>query len=330
VLLGLLLAVGAAEVALRVVHGIRGTFELSEDAIRARQSSIWTRSEDPELAYVHRPSRRGEGHAVTEASGLLHPHDVPHEKPAGGLRVAVVGDSVGAGLYLPHEQRFPAVLQRVMRDSGSNVEVLNFCVSGYSTLQEARLVETRLEPFDVDAVVVQYCMNDPVVTYTPMAWFVDPDAPAFYVGDVVGRGVRRLLGMPDTLAYVPKGTFESRGFWEQHYDPASASWDTVRRGLDRMAAWGREHDVPILFAAVPLCVPQDPAGETSRAFREQALEAARSCGLVAMDTQSAFALRPRALIPQSAGDPYHLNAEGHAVLAQALRVPVLEMLESRR
>jgi lysophospholipase L1-like esterase len=325
-MLGLVAAVGVCELSLRAYHAAAGTYELSPDAIRARSESIWERSDDVELAYVHRSSHQGVGHAATEASGLLHPHDIPPEKPSGTVRIAVVGDSVGAGIDLPYEQRFPTVLESTLQVLGRNAQVLNFSVNGYGTTQEARVVETRVAAFDVDAVVLQYCMNDPVVTYTPMAWFVDPDPPASHTWSAVRQGLRAALGLPSELAYVPKDVFESIAFWQQHYDPASESWATVRRGFARIADWSREQDVPVLVAIVPLFTPQDTAGVTSRGFREQVAREAESAGLEWVDLQAAIATQPGPAMQMTPGDPYHPSAAGHGVLGRALVAPVLEAL----
>ena len=328
--LGVALALVVAELGLRGYHAASGTYELDADALRARRSSIWTRSDDPELAYVHRPSHQGVGHAATEANGLLHPADVATAKPDGVLRIALVGDSVGAGLDLPYEQRFGTLLESVLRDVGMQVEVLNFCVNGYSTVQEARVVETRLDHFDVDVVVLQYCMNDPVVTHTPMAWFVDSEPPACFVVDSVRRGARALFGAPSELPYVPANVFETPEFWEQHYAPDSESWQSVCHGFDRIATWSETNAVPVLVAVVPLVIPQDPTGATSQAFREQAATAARARGLQCIDLQGAFTERSREPLQMTPGDVYHPNATGHAVIARSLMAPLLDILEGPR
>jgi len=328
--LGSVVALGAAEGGLRVYHASQGTYELDDEARAARESSIWMRSDDPELVYVHRPKFTWREHGTTEASGLLRPADVTPIKPAGVWRVAIVGDSVGAALQVAHAQRFPTILERVLRDVGENVEVLNFCVNGYGTLQEARLVETRLDPFDIDVLVFQYCINDPLASYTPMTWFVDPDPPTSFTWDAIRRGSETLTGTSSELAYVPKDTFASPDFWIREYDPESESWARVRRGFDRIAAWSEEHDVPVLFVVVPLFIPQDPTGRTSQNFREQAAAEARARGFECVDLQSAFAHLPVAPMQLLAGDPYHPSAKGHAVIAGALVQPVLELLERTR
>lgn len=326
---GVLVALVLAELGLRGYHAARGTYDLTPVAERARTSSIWTRSDDPELAYVHRPGYDGPGDADTEAGGLLHAADVPRGKPEGVTRIGLVGDSVGAGLLLRREDRFATRIESALRSVGREVEVLNFCVNGYSTVQEARVVETRLADYDVDVVLLQYCMNDPLVTHTPMAWFVDPEPPTSYVWSAVADGLRAALGEPPALEYVPANTLETPGFWQRHYAPDSESWASVLHGLDRIAAWSRENDVPVLVAIVPLVVPADPTGATSEGFRRQVAGACADRDLEHVDVQWIFTAHAGADLQQTPGDVYHPSAEGHALIARALTGPLLQILDDR-
>lgn len=64
------------------------------------------------------------------------------EKPDGGLRLAVLGDSIAFARTLPEEQRFPFVLQRLLaeRFPGRTVEVINASLSGRDTWAEAAIL----------------------------------------------------------------------------------------------------------------------------------------------------------------------------------------------
>jgi acyl-CoA thioesterase-1 len=46
------------------------------------------------------------------------------------LRIVVLGDSLAAGLGLPENEAFPAVVEQMLRERGHDVEVLNAGVSG--------------------------------------------------------------------------------------------------------------------------------------------------------------------------------------------------------
>jgi lysophospholipase L1-like esterase len=316
----------ALEIGLRAYHAHRGTYTLSKDAEWMRRASMWRRSDDPELVYVHRPGFATDGVRHTEASGLLCPEDIPRDKPPGTLRVALLGDSVGAGLAVSFRERFAALLQdSLSRDTGRPVEVLNFCVTGYATLQEARRLETLAGEFEPDAVLVQYCMNDPATSYWPWVWFHDPEPPASYALDFFAGGHRKLTG--PGLPVVPKGAADA--FWLEQYEPDSPGWQNVLLGLDRIAAWGREHDVPVVLAILPLLLSRDPAGTRTAVQRSRIFGAGIDRGMRVVDLQPVFARRGLSELRKEEGDVYHLSAEGHRVVAEALEFPVAMALDRK-
>lgn len=103
----------------------------------------------------------------------------PEHKPEGGYRVLVIGDSVAFGVGVAMGDTFAAKLEDRLRTAVGNryVDVLNAGVSGYNTIQQLAVLETRLARHRPDAVVVSYCPND--VDSTPML-FKTGDAFCFY------------------------------------------------------------------------------------------------------------------------------------------------------
>ena len=75
------------------------------------------------------------------------------------LTVAVLGNSISAGLNLPEDQAFPAILQVLLRDEGFDVQVLNAGVSGDTSAGGLSRVDwiLRQEP---QVLVVELGGND--------------------------------------------------------------------------------------------------------------------------------------------------------------------------
>ena len=98
----------------------------------ARGYSLW-----PGAAGRYR--REGAAHVSINSDGL---RDREHSKskPAGTLRIAVVGDSYAEAFQVERERAFWSVLEGRLKDcpalAGREVEVINFGVSGYGTAQE--------------------------------------------------------------------------------------------------------------------------------------------------------------------------------------------------
>jgi acyl-CoA thioesterase-1 len=74
-------------------------------------------------------------------------------------RIVALGDSLTAGLGVPREQAYPAVLQRKVTESGRPLEVINAGVSGDTTADGLRRTNWALEG-DVRLVILALGAND--------------------------------------------------------------------------------------------------------------------------------------------------------------------------
>jgi acyl-CoA thioesterase-1 len=87
---------------------------------------------------------------------------VPPTAPAAATadaRIVVLGDSLAAGLGLPEDQAFPAVVEARLRDAGFAVTVVNAGVSGDTTAGGLRRLDWILGQ-QPDLVVVELGGND--------------------------------------------------------------------------------------------------------------------------------------------------------------------------
>ncbi|HOD66329.1 MAG TPA: SGNH/GDSL hydrolase family protein [candidate division Zixibacteria bacterium] len=124
--------------------------------------SLFTWNEpDPDLLWRFRPNLHNPL-IRTNSRGLIA-DEVPYARPAGTLRVMVLGDSSPVGLGLKDRTfAFPEVLTRLLAaalDPDVRVEMINASVTGYTSEQLARLYERELLRYEPDYVVV-YCGNN--------------------------------------------------------------------------------------------------------------------------------------------------------------------------
>src|SRR5258708_964886 len=100
---------------------------------------------DPDRGWALRPGAEGwwrqEGLAYVRVSSAgLRDVEHPIPKPAGRLRIAVLGDSCAEALQVPVGQTFWKLLERRLPGcpavAGRAVEALDFGVAGYGTAQE--------------------------------------------------------------------------------------------------------------------------------------------------------------------------------------------------
>jgi hypothetical protein len=145
---------------------------------------------DPDRGWALRPGAEGwwrkEGLAWVQISsaGL---RDVEHAtaKPAGRLRIAVLGDSCAEALQVPVERTFWKLLERRLAAcpaaAGRTVEALDFGVAGYGTAQELVTLRTQVWRFQPDLVLLAfYPGND--VRNNARTLEQDPLRPYFTLG----------------------------------------------------------------------------------------------------------------------------------------------------
>jgi hypothetical protein len=91
--------------------------------------------------------------------------DYPVNVPEGRKRIAVIGDSEAFGELLAENQTLSGALEMQLNaGSGANYEALNFGGPGYNTVQEARLLETKILKYHPSIIVLYYVFNDPIIS----------------------------------------------------------------------------------------------------------------------------------------------------------------------
>ena len=80
--------------------------------------------------------------------------------------IVALGDSLTAGLGIPREDAYPAVLQRKLRDAGIPFEVMNAGVSGDTSADGLRRASWALEG-DVRLLILALGANDGLLGLPP-------------------------------------------------------------------------------------------------------------------------------------------------------------------
>ena len=117
------------------------------------------RYNDPGSHYRHQ-SADGTWEFRINQQGMRDDRDFDYEKPPGVRRIVSLGDSFTIGYEVDVDQSFSMVLEKQLRDSGHQVQVLNAGVSGFSNAEEALYLERELLKYEPDVVVLSYFIND--------------------------------------------------------------------------------------------------------------------------------------------------------------------------
>jgi hypothetical protein len=143
---------------------------------------------DPELGWSLREG--AEGWSLGEAPMYIKINadgmrDRDHQiaKPAGTVRIAVLGDSYADAMNVESYQTFWAELERQIKRCrpAAHVEVLNFGVSGYGTGQELLQLKKRAWKYDPDIVLLAfYPGNDVVNNHRELNPSIEPEQSPYF------------------------------------------------------------------------------------------------------------------------------------------------------
>jgi lysophospholipase L1-like esterase len=190
------IALGGAEIAFRLA-GYRAIYEI--------YSTPWVFWRyDPVLGWSHEPHATGtfvgprpwpiefSSPVKINSLGLRGPELA--EKPAGGVRVLALGDSVVAGFEVPDDRTFAALLGPLVEQRiGRPVQVVNAGVRGYGTDQSYLYYTERGRELRPDLVFFLHSGNDAAENRTLHEMRRPFGKPAFAFGP---DGTLRLVGSP--------------------------------------------------------------------------------------------------------------------------------------
>jgi len=248
----LVAALGACEVATRVlgiapvVHRVglgepQSAFRLSPNPILGWELKPGHRDASPDCSisfpYVNADGLRDREHTV--------------EKPAGRLRIAVIGDSVVLGLGLcALDELIAPTLERVL--GRSDVEVLGVGMTGYNTRAEVELLRTKVLKYAPDLVVLVFVDNDfqSLSDYVPGVMMEGP-RPLEWL--VVRSALVRTVAV--SLGWYTFGAEADRDFLAERQRRAlqneGRTDSAVDEGLAELAALARTHDFGVFVVVWP-------------------------------------------------------------------------------
>jgi hypothetical protein len=183
----------------------------------------------PGAAFLY--TSEGRGHVRINAAGFRD-DEWRLEKPAGTIRIALLGDSYVEAMQVEEHERFGEVAERLLNESralGQTVEVMHFGVSGYGTAQELQTLRHEVWKYRPDLVVLAMLPANDIRNNSP-ALEQDSGRPYFVFKD--GQ-----LVLDDSFRRSPehnRGAFYRTAMWlvdRSHL--ATASMNAARSALGR-------------------------------------------------------------------------------------------------
>ena len=131
---------------------------------------------DPVLGYS--PIPHGEGWSWPENKVYVQYNsegfrDTDHstDKPPDTIRIAVIGDSFTEGRQVPLEETYWRVAQHLLENraafAGKKIEMINFGVEGYGTVEELLTLRDRVWKYSPDVVLLGVCVYNDITDNYP-------------------------------------------------------------------------------------------------------------------------------------------------------------------
>ena len=172
--------------------------------------------------------------------------EVNVRKPAGELRVILLGDSITFGQAVSGEDTFAAVLERLLTADGLSCTVLNAGERGTNTRDQAGKMEALLA-LGPDLIVQTYVLNDAEDEPCRPATLI-PVAERHLLGWCTSLAAARAVA---TRALVRVGLREgqSQRLTRLYGGPL---WQAAREAMDSIVAAAHARGVPVLLGVMPV------------------------------------------------------------------------------
>jgi lysophospholipase L1-like esterase len=259
----------------------------------------------------------------------LRSFHVNEGKPDGVRRIVVLGDSFSWGDQITElESTWPYVMERALRESGLEVQVINLAEPGFTTVNSAERLELLGWRFQPDLVILQYLVNDPLPSaprgraesesWLFPVWNLPPEI------DAVRRHSSLYAFLNDRWVELQM-RYRFREGYATLYDDEFIGWQDCQKALAGMASSCRMRDVPMLMAIFPALQGTLDEGYRYRGLHLKVMGVAPSLGFPAIDlTDDLAAVDSVARRWQAAPWDAHPNAEAHALFGRAMAEAVEE------
>jgi hypothetical protein len=258
-----------------------------------------------DLSYVELlPNVATPFHGATFTTNEHGMRDRPYAlaKPAATARIAMLGSSHVAGEGVGDGETFEAKLEELLAGGGARTEVLNFGIGATTPLEALVRLESKVLPFEPDAVFY-------------VAHAIDMAQTVNHLTLAVRMGVEIPYEFPrETLRAAGVGKDTPESVAERLLEPHEA--DLTRWVYARIVEDSRAHGALPVFVYLPRISERVPQSDVDRIF-----ELAREVGFVVVDLRGMYDGLDYDDIRVGEWDN-HPNAKGHELIARRLLAAV--------
>ena len=274
--------------------------------------------------------------ALSRESNLLRLRSfhTDRPKPPGTFRIVTLGDSYTWGSKIGRTQDlWPYVMERALHREDRPVQVINLGRPGFTTVNEAEMLDCLGWLFEPDLVILEFTLNDivpsgPNFSHEAENWYfrIVPLLPVVhqtlddrsYLYSFLNSRFRSLQMQrryPDGYAPLFKDDFKG--------------WQACQEAIRNIAQQTKQRNVPILGVIFPMFVPGNKLDEKTypyTAVHRKVRDAMKEGGLPVLDLRPVYERFNRDgrawwAMPCDA----HPSIEGHKVAGEAIAKKVVEL-----
>jgi lysophospholipase L1-like esterase len=224
--------------------------------------------------------------------------------PPGGRRILFLGGSITLGWGVPEDETVEARLQRMLREHGEQVQVLNGGVGNYNTERYVSRFLKELAGLNPTDIVVQYFLRD--------AEDLEPGGGNFLLHH---SELAVTLWIAYHRLFDKSGEHSLEEHYRRVYEPNQRGFVVMQEKLKQLADYAKARNIRIYLAMTPDVhnLVDYKLGYVHDIMRG----IAQSDGFTYIDLLPAMRGRPPQELFAMPGDP-HPNALGHKLMADTI------------
>lgn len=285
-----------------VDNGLDYDLEMWKYATRAKRIAA-----DPQIGHEHIPGAKVYvmGTDVEINSKGLRDREFPYERPSGRTRILMLGDSITFGWGVTCEETSSKRLERLLKEQGFDVEVINTGIGNTNTEMQVAYFMTEGYKYNSDIVILNYFINDaePRPAYHTIGFLQRYSYANTYLRGRIDVLLRMLSDRPDWKTYY-RNLYRAGGHWAQ----ASAA-------IDQLAKFSHDRRFQLMIVNYPELRELEPYPfvEVSALIRA----AAERNELPYLDLLSSVQGQPPSSLWVTQADS-HANGRANAFFAEAI------------
>lgn len=282
-----------------------------------------TKSKDPIQLFELRPSQSV---CFEERCETINGHgfrgvevDLRDRNP---FRIAVLGDSFTYGYGVDDHETLPVHLERILNANGKRgIQVLNFGIGGYNSVQVARLIRNKVIAFNPNIVIYNYFPNDAELyrqegnplLYECASMF-SWKRPVFktLASSHLVEFIARRIGLRHVTRHG-----QDPNYWNLIHHPFWPGWWVVKLALEEMKKTTEEAGIPFCVVLLPY---DDLPSQSKKENIGRIIELCERLDIPVIDISGCFVdVRSYDGLWTSVGPPHYSNRGNKLVAEEILK-----------